>query len=98
MYPQFGHALTSLYPSFTSCLTGPPYLRSTENAKIQNRLPSSRQATDKGEGLSKAFEDYAAPFGFADWPQFHKTWTAVRTRFIDDCIRNLVTNSTTTKA
>ena len=48
------------------------------------------QATDKGEGLSKAFEDYAAPFGFADWPQFHKTWTVVRTRFIDDCIRDLV--------
>ena len=50
-------------------------------------ISSFRQATEKGEGLSKAFEEYATAFGFPDWPHFHKTWTAVRTRFIDDCIR-----------
>ena len=43
MYPQFGPALTSLYPSFTSCLIGPPpYLRSTgggcATATVENQL------------------------------------------------------------
>ena len=44
------------------------------------------QAAGKGESLSAAFEAYATPFGFPDWPDFHRTWTAVRTKFIDDRI------------
>ena len=44
------------------------------------------QAAGKGESLSTAFEAYATPFGFPDWPDFHRTWTAVRTKFIDDRI------------
>lgn len=38
----------------------------------------------KGQTLSTAFENNCTVFGFADWPQFHKMWTAVRTKFIDD--------------
>ena len=45
------------------------------------------QASGKGESLSTAFEGYATPFGFPDWPDFHRTWTAVRTKFIDDRIK-----------
>ena len=45
------------------------------------------QAAGKGESLSAAFEAYATPFGFPDWPDFHRTWTAVRTKFIDDRIK-----------
>mmetsp|Transcript_34371 Transcript_34371/g.94683 ORF Transcript_34371/g.94683 Transcript_34371/m.94683 type:complete len:293 (-) Transcript_34371:71-949(-) len=41
-------------------------------------------AGKKGETLSEQFGSYCAMFGFAEWPEFHKTWTAVRTKFIDD--------------
>jgi len=41
-------------------------------------------AGTKGETLSQQFEAMCTTFGFADWFEFHKTWTAVRTKFIDD--------------
>lgn len=46
-------------------------------------------AGEKGEGLSSRFEAGAPHFGFGDWPQFHKTWTVVRTKFIDDHLERL---------
>jgi methyltransferase (TIGR00027 family) len=46
-------------------------------------------AGDKGEKLSETFGTYAAAFTFDEWPEFHKTWTAVRTKFIDDTIARL---------
>jgi len=47
-----------------------------------------RLAGEKGEGLSEQFEAYAPVFGFTDWPVFHKTWTVVRTKFIDDRLQD----------
>ena len=42
----------------------------------------------KGEQLSKDFGTNAsAIFGFPGWDEFHITWTAVRTKFIDDQIK-----------
>merc|ERR1712070_142449 len=41
-------------------------------------------AGSKGETLSDGFGAGCVHFGFAEWPEFHKTWTAVRTKFIDD--------------
>ena len=44
-------------------------------------------AGSKGERLSEEFgTNYSVVFGFAGWPEFHKNWTAVRTKFIDDHI------------
>jgi len=48
--------------------------------------------TDRGEVLSRNFAaGAAAPFGFDGWLEFHKTWTVVRTKFIDDHINRLAT-------
>ena len=42
-------------------------------------------AGSKGKDLSEAFgANTAKAFGFEGWPEFHKQWTAVRTKFIDD--------------
>lgn len=49
---------------------------------------AEKMASTKGESLSDAFGQYKNHFGFDDWPEFHKTWTAVRTKFIDDHIVN----------
>jgi methyltransferase (TIGR00027 family) len=38
----------------------------------------------KGEKLSTEFGAYCGHFQFEGWPEFHKMWTAVRTKFIDD--------------
>eukprot|EP00933_Yihiella_yeosuensis_P038606 TRINITY_DN32527_c0_g1_i1.p1 TRINITY_DN32527_c0_g1~~TRINITY_DN32527_c0_g1_i1.p1 ORF type:complete len:290 (-),score=42.24 TRINITY_DN32527_c0_g1_i1:102-971(-) len=43
-------------------------------------------AGSKGESLSEKFGANCAYFGFEGWAEFHKTWVAVRTRFIDDAI------------
>lgn len=43
-------------------------------------------AGSKGETLSGNFGGMCQMFEFGDWAEFHKTWTAVRTRFIDDRI------------
>ena len=44
-------------------------------------------AGSKGEKLSADFGANCAMFEFPDWPEFHRTWTAVRTKFIDDRIK-----------
>lgn len=43
----------------------------------------------KGASLSETFGTYAEGFNFDAWPEFHKTWTAVRTKFIDDTVARL---------
>ena len=45
---------------------------------------SATLAGSKGKSLSCNFEAMSSMFGFAEWRAFHKTWVAVRTRFIDD--------------
>jgi len=49
-------------------------------------------AGPKGQVLSDSFGAGSAHFGLPDWPEFHKTWTAVRTRFIDDQIVKVAEN------
>mmetsp|Transcript_97607 Transcript_97607/g.304060 ORF Transcript_97607/g.304060 Transcript_97607/m.304060 type:complete len:342 (+) Transcript_97607:61-1086(+) len=44
-------------------------------------------AGTKGEKLSDDFGGMCKMFDMPDWPEFHKTWVAVRTRFIDDRIK-----------
>lgn len=61
---------------------------SREDAMFQDPL-ARVLAGDKGEKLSETFGTYAAAFGFDGWPEFHKTWTVVRTKFIDDAIARL---------
>jgi len=46
-------------------------------------------AGDKGKDLSDSFGISAAP-QFGLWPDFHKQWTVVRTKFIDDHIQRIV--------
>lgn len=43
-------------------------------------------AGSKGQTLSDQFGNMCKMFEFEDWSEFHKSWVAVRTRFIDDCI------------
>ena len=44
----------------------------------------------KGKILSEDFGEQASvPFGFSGWPDFHRTWTVVRTKFIDDTIHDM---------
>lgn len=50
---------------------------------IQDPFAKLLQGT-KGNRLSDEFEKNCAMFGFEGWPEFHKMWTAVRTKFIDD--------------
>jgi len=38
----------------------------------------------QGEALSEEFGGACEHFKFPGWPEFHKMWTAVRTKFIDD--------------
>lgn len=49
---------------------------------------AEKMASTKGKSLSDAFGQYCNEFGFNDWQEFHKTWTAVRTKFIDDHIQS----------
>eukprot|EP00439_Symbiodinium_sp_Y106_P024065 s741_g2.t3 len=50
---------------------------------LQRRLSAdTKEMSDK---LGEA----AAQFGFENWPEFHKVWTVVRTKFIDDIIGSL---------
>ena len=44
-------------------------------------------AGEKGESLSNAFGSNCHYFGFNGWTDFHKTWTVVRTKYIDDEVR-----------
>ena len=47
---------------------------------------AEKLASNKGKSLSDEFEAKCTLFGLNNWPEFHKTWTAVRTKFIDDLI------------
>lgn len=44
----------------------------------------------EGVAMSDTFEKSAARVGFKGWPKFHKTWSAVRTRFVDDALTEAV--------
>jgi len=46
---------------------------------------AAKMCGDKGKDLSDSFGAQAAP-AFGLWPDFHKTWTVVRTKFIDDTL------------
>ena len=69
-----GAASSDEYSS-TVCLVDDPFARML--------------AGDKGKELSDSFGFSAAP-QFGLWPDFHKQWTVVRTKFIDDHIANIV--------
>ena len=56
-----------------------------EGALFDDPLAEALAGT-KGERLSADFENMCEPFEFPGWREFHKTWVAVRTRFIDDCV------------
>jgi methyltransferase (TIGR00027 family) len=59
----------------------------TERSSALFQDPFARKmAGTKGESLSAAFGQACEHFGFTGWPEFHKQWTAVRTRFIDDFV------------
>jgi len=62
---------------------------SREDALFQDPLASALAGGDKGEKLSETFGSYCDGFYFPGWPEFHKTWTVVRTKFIDDTIVRL---------
>jgi len=62
-----------------------------ETALIQD--PYARLlAGKKGPDLSDKFGQACGQFQFEDWPEFHKQWTVVRTKFIDDKINALATS------
>lgn len=53
-------------------------------ALFQDPLAKALAGT-KGQSLSDSFgEKMCTMFELEGWPEFHKTWTVVRTRFIDD--------------
>mmetsp|Transcript_19812 Transcript_19812/g.39478 ORF Transcript_19812/g.39478 Transcript_19812/m.39478 type:complete len:297 (-) Transcript_19812:118-1008(-) len=62
-----------------------------EDALILDPFAKRLAAVTKGKELSEHFGKNACEhFGFKGWPDFHRQWTAVRTRFIDDAIRRTV--------
>jgi len=62
-----------------------------ETALIQD--PYARLlAGKKGPDLSDKFGQACGQFQFEDWPEFHKQWTVVRSKFIDDKINTLATS------
>ena len=56
-----------------------------EGALFDDPLAGALAGT-KGERLSADFENMCEAFEFAGWREFHQTWVAVRTRYIDDFI------------
>ena len=61
-----------------------------ETALFQDPFAKYLQGS-KGEQLSKEFGLNASSiFGFSGWNEFHITWTAIRTKFIDDRIEDNV--------
>lgn len=47
-------------------------------------------AGSKGNNLSTDFGTYSKVFELSGWPEIHKTWTAVRTKYIDDRIKEII--------
>jgi len=60
---------------------------SRSDALFQDPLADAL-AGSKGKTLSDSFGAGCTIFELPDWTDFHKTWTAVRTKFIDDHISN----------
>mmetsp|Transcript_64892 Transcript_64892/g.156852 ORF Transcript_64892/g.156852 Transcript_64892/m.156852 type:complete len:286 (+) Transcript_64892:72-929(+) len=58
---------------------------SRPDALFQDRF-ATVLAGHKGKELSDMFGSCCSSFDFGDWPEFHKVWAAVRTKFIDDTI------------
>jgi len=50
-------------------------------------------AGSKGERLSDSFGQGCMMFELPEWPEFHKMWTAVRTKFIDDHVSSAASTS-----
>ena len=65
------------------------YLESQREDALCNDPFGSALAGSKGETLSDNFGNNCAAFGFPEWPEFHKMWTAVRTKFIDSNVERL---------
>jgi len=59
-----------------------------EDALFQDPFAEALAGT-KGQKLSDDFAQLCTAFEMEGWPDFHKTWTAVRTRFIDDRVAQL---------
>ena len=73
------------------------YERAIETEKEHGLIddPFARMlAGDKGKDLSDSFGISAAT-DFKLWPDFHKQWTVVRTKFIDDHITKIVSEAET---
>lgn len=62
------------------------YLETKRPDGLFNDPLAEAMAGSKGETLSDNFGGMCKMFEFEGWPEFHKTWVAVRTRFIDDKI------------
>ena len=62
-------------------------LESRRGDALFNDPLAAALAGPKGEELSANFENMCGAFEFTDWREFHKTWVAVRTRFIDDAVQ-----------
>ena len=50
-------------------------------------------AGSKGQKLSEEFGSMCSTFEVPGWEEFHKTWVAVRTKYIDDFVRDTPTSS-----
>lgn len=71
------------------------YERALESSRpdaLFNDPLASALAGSKGETLSGNFGGICVMFEFPDWPEFHKMWTAVRTKFIDDQVTKLASS------
>jgi len=71
------------------------YERSLETSRpdaLFNDPLAGALAGSKGETLSAGFGNMCTMFEFPDWPEFHKMWTAVRTKFIDERVTELASS------
>ena len=60
------------------------YERSRETGRDNALFKDPFAATlscGKGEALSANFGNMCGMFGLEGWPEFHKTWSAVRTKY-----------------
>lgn len=66
------------------------YERALETARGDDALFSDPLAAalagEKGQSLSVQFGEGCAMFELSGWPDFHRQWTAVRTKYIDDAV------------
>ena len=62
------------------------FLESSRSDALFHDPFAKAMASDKGEALSANFGANCAIFNLTDWPEFHKVWTSVRTKFINDTV------------